>query len=268
MVESRPVGPLGQVANRIPVRSARSANEKKPWRDVETLEGVIESEFLYRTHLGETVLPFRALEPRTVVLPIDFRGRLLEGDVLMEYACLSEWMAKTEEVWEAGRKSMMTLLERINYHRELTDQFPIVERRIAYSKSGMHLSAARIDDHRAVIDHTLYWASVSSEKECWYLLAILNSTAVTKAVRPLMSYGKDERHIDKYVWQLPIPAFDGAITIHAELSRLGREAEAAIAKLPLEAKHFAAQRRDIRDWLESSKVGRSIEDLVSKLLKI
>jgi HEAT repeats/PBS lyase HEAT-like repeat len=33
--------------------------------------------------------------------------------------------------------------------------------------------------------------------------AILNSATVTELVRPFMSYGKDERHFDKHIWQRP-----------------------------------------------------------------
>ena len=35
-----------------------------------------------------------------------------------------------------------------------------------------------------------------------------------------MSYGKDERHFDKHIWQLPIPKFDPSNPMHNELARL------------------------------------------------
>lgn len=48
-----------------------------------------------------------------------------------------------------------------------------------------------------------------------------------------MSYGKDERHIDKYVWQLPIPLYDAMVEAHRALAALGARAEAEIVALAL-----------------------------------
>ena len=68
----------------------------------------------------------------------------------------------------------------------------------------------------------LYWASVASEKEADYLCAVLNAPATTEALRPLMSYGKDERDIHKHVWQLPIPKYEAANSTHQRIVELGQ----------------------------------------------
>ena len=82
-----------------------------------------------------------------------------------------------------------------------------------------------------------------------------------------MSYGKDERDIDKYIWKLPIPMFDPDDRAHAHLAELGRQAGEAIAALELDdSKHFSAMRRAVRAWLEESKIGQAIEAKVEKLL--
>ena len=39
-------------------------------------------------------------------------------------------------------------------------------------------------------------------------MRILNAATITELVRPFMSYGKDERHFDKHIWQLPVPLYD------------------------------------------------------------
>jgi hypothetical protein len=131
----------------------------------------------------------------------------------------------------------------------------------------MHLSAAPVADRRAIIDHTLYWATVTSHDESLFLCAILNAATVTQRIRPLMSYGKDERHIDKHVWRLPIPLFDPADVVHTKLVALAEEAEKQIRELPLEGgKHFVALRRQVREHLEQSLVGQEIEGMVAELL--
>ena len=269
MVEELDPGPLGQVRNRVAVRSMRSATEKPPWRHLDCLEGVVESEFIYSVHLGETVLPYRILEPKRAVLPITSKGRfVLDEDVLPSYKGLATWWAKAAEHWNQNRSSNRLSLEgRLNFHRGLTGQYRIPPRRIVYNASGMHLMAAIVEDHRAVIEHKLYWAGLASREEGHYLCAILNSALVTRRVQPLMSYGQGERDIDKYIWKLPIPMFDPEDPTHAQLAELGRQAGASIAALELDSsKHFSAMRRAIRGWLEESKIGQAIETRVEKLL--
>jgi hypothetical protein len=131
----------------------------------------------------------------------------------------------------------------------------------------MHLAAARVSSPRAVINNSLYWASVSSDDEALYLCAVLNAPATTVLARPLMSYGKDERHFDKHIWQLPIPEFDPKNDLHATLARLGRAAEDLATQVDLDSsKHFSALRRLVRRRLQEGAVGREINDLVTELL--
>jgi hypothetical protein len=132
----------------------------------------------------------------------------------------------------------------------------------------MHIAAARLNDTKAIVDHKLYWAAVSSEAEARYLCAILNSAIVTVKVRPLMSYGKDERDIDKHVWKLAIPTFDPGNQAHLELALMAERSEAAVGKLALDSEeHFSASRRKIREFLQASQTGQRIEELVSLLLE-
>ncbi|MCC6522361.1 MAG: N-6 DNA methylase [Polyangiaceae bacterium] len=269
MVEKMKAGPLGQVAGRAAIRSVRSANEKKPWKHLPALEGVVETEFLRPIHLGETVLPYRILEPRLAVVPRDAEGLLdSQNERIERYPGLTDWCRRAEQCWNKNRSSeRLTLAQRLNFHGELESQFAIQPQRVVYVKAGMHLAAARLADRRAVVDHKLYWASAATVEEAHYLCAILNAAVTTKLVRPLMSYGKDERDVDKHIWTLPIPMFDPGDKSHAELAELGKKAEEAVGAFPLDLdKHFAASRRAVRDYLETSAIGQRIEELVTQLL--
>ncbi|HEY1375749.1 MAG TPA: hypothetical protein VGF55_03110 [Gemmataceae bacterium] len=131
----------------------------------------------------------------------------------------------------------------------------------------MHLVAARLNDHRAVIEHKLYWATAASAAEAQYLCAILNAAIFTELVRPFMSYGKDERDFDKHIWQLPVPLYDPTDDLHRRLSAHGAELEVAIGQLELApGRHFAAVRRDIREFIAESEAGKDVEELVEELL--
>ena len=77
-VERGTAGPLGVAVGKVPVRSARSANEKQPWKNLPPLEGVIEAQFVKRMHLGATIVAYRAREPQLAVVPWT-DGALLDG---------------------------------------------------------------------------------------------------------------------------------------------------------------------------------------------
>lgn len=268
-VTRQAAGPLGMPAGKVAVRSLQRSNDKKPWKDLPALEGVVESEFLRPVLLGESVLPFRIAETFEAIIPRDREG-LMDGqsDRLDAYEGLARWWRRAEEVWDEHRSSdRLTLTDRLDYQHTLEQQFPIQPERIVYNKSGMHLVAARLKDRRAVIDHKLYWATAASAAEALYLCAVLNTATFTELVRPFMSYGKDERDFDKHIWQLPIPLYDPADDLHRRLSARGEELEAAIAALELApGRHFAAVRRDIREFIAGSEAGRDAEELVAELL--
>jgi hypothetical protein len=268
-VTRQAAGPLGKAKGRTAVRSLQRANDKKPWKDRPALEGVVETEFLRPVLLGESVLPFRIAETFEAVLPRDKDG-LMDGqsDRLDAYEGLAAWWRAAEAIWEEHRSSdRLTLIEQLDYHNKLEQQFPIQPERIVYTASGMHLAAARVNDRRAVIEHGLYWATAASAAEAQYLCAVLNTATFTELVRPLMSYGKDERHFDKNLWQLPVPLYDAANDLHTRLSARGAELEAAVAGLGLATgKHFAAVRRAVRAFIATSDAGREVEELVEELL--
>jgi SAM-dependent methyltransferase len=268
-VTRQAAGPLGMPAGKASVRSLQRANDKKPWKDLPALDGVVETEFLRPVLLGESLLPFRIVSTFEAVLPRD-RDGLMDGqsDRLDAYEGLASWWRRAEAVWEKHRSSdRLSLIEQLDYQSKLKQQFPIQPERIVYNASGMHLLAARLNDQRAVIEHALYWATAASTAEARYLCAILNSAAITELVRPFMSYGKDERHFDKHIWQVPIPLYDPSNDLHGRLSARGAELETAIAKIEVDPqRHFPAVRRDIRQFIAESEAGRDVEALVEELL--
>lgn len=269
LVQRQAPGPLGIPTGRARVRSHRSANEKVPWRDVADFEGTVESEFIRPLVSGETTLPFRALDALEVVLPREGDRLLESGDGRIElYPGLADWWRRAEDCWTAHRSSVrLTLREQLDYRGKLSQQFPIPGRRVVYTKSGMHLAAARVVSERAVINNSLYWATSATDDEAHYLCAVLNSPTMTELVRPLMSYGKDERDFHKHIWQVLVPEFDPTSDLHAALARGGLAAERIAAEVDLDlSKHFSALRRRVRQHLQETDTGKEIDTLVQELL--
>lgn len=269
LVTRQAAGPLGRAAGTAGVRSLQRNNDKKPWKDLPALEGVVETEFIRPVLLGESVIPFRIRETFEAVLPMDRQG-LMDGqsDRLDAYEGLASWWRRAETIWEKHRSSdRLSLIEQLDYQHKFQQQFPIQRERIVYNTSGMHLVASRLNDSRVVIDSSIYWATAASRVEAQYICAILNTATFTELVRPFMSYGKDERHFHKHIWQIPVPLFDPSDDLHIRLSVRGAELEESIGKLDLKpGRHFAAIRRDIREFIAESEAGRDVEALVEELL--
>jgi hypothetical protein len=118
------------------------------------------------------------------------------------------------------------LTERLDYRRGLSQQFPAADHRVVDTASGMYLAAAVVSDPTAVIEHKLYWGPVTSLDEARFLTAILNSSVLTMAVRPLQSRGEhNPRDFDKYVFQLPISLYDPRDSAHKLLVALAERSE-------------------------------------------
>lgn len=271
IVEPAPSSPIGVAAGRQAVRSARSANEKKPWKSLPAREGVVESEFVRPIHLGATILPFRLMQPWLGVIPRDHNGLLSGDDARLDlYPGLANWWRAAEAVWVANKgANPLSLIEQIDFRHKLSLQFPAAPHRVVYTKGGQYLAAVRIEDPRVVIDHKLYWATTASLEEARYLTAILNSPALTRLVAPLQSRGEhNPRDFDKYVWRLPIPIYDAADERHRELVDLASRAEDVAAALDVSGVNtFQAQRRLTREALAHSGVAQEIDAVVLALVE-
>lgn len=270
-VERVPVGPLAPGAGRTEVRSARSTQEKPPWKSMPTLQGIVEDRFLMGVHLGETIAPFRHLGARLAVLPVNpVRGILTEAGIA-NHSALAAWWAHIEDTWVEGRVAGETgpLLTRMDYHGQLSAQFPVRPHRVVYTASGNTLAAARLeDDDLSVIEHKLYWAGCSSIEEARYLTAILNSRTLLDQVAQYQAVGLfGARDFDKYVFQIGIPTFDPAKVLHQELARLAQEAEVVAARVDVPSGiKFTEARKLIATHLTSHGVQARVEDAVTALL--
>jgi len=117
MVEDAPTSGLGIGAGRKHVRSRRSPNEKRPWKDLPAQVGTVETAFLRPVYTGEQLLPFRAKEPRLCVIPWDGESLLDVGDDrIADYPGFEEWWRTATTTWELHRSSdRLSLSEQVDY---------------------------------------------------------------------------------------------------------------------------------------------------------
>jgi hypothetical protein len=267
VVEDAPARALGAGAGRHRVRSRRTSAEKAPWKSVEAIEGPVETAFIRPIHLGETLLPYRLLDPLQSVIPA-FDDRLMTRSEVDDYPALARWWEDAEARWEANKTSSdsSTLLERLDFHSQLSSQLPTAPQRVVYSKSGNTLAAARLDDSATLIDHKLYWAPVESAAEGRYLIGILNSRTLLDRVTPLQAIGLfGPRDFDKNVFSVPFGMYAPSDPDHAELVGLVEHAETLSKDIPVEG-DFKRVRTTVRTVLANEGVTDQIESVVARIL--
>jgi methylase of polypeptide subunit release factors len=271
VVEDDDPTPLGTRAGRRRVRSARTSKEKPPWKDLPSLLGSVEEQFVRPLRLGATIAPFVELEPELAIIPWD-GTRLITKDSadLDRYPGLSKWWEEAERLWIKHRPDYTTgaLTERLEYKAGTTKQLPIAPHRVVYTSSGTNLVAARLTDQRSLVSETLYWAACQNAGEAQYLVAILNSAALLSRIKQLQSEGQfGPRHFHKVVFAAGFPLYDAADSLHVELAAAGTQAERLVAEVDVGGVGFQQARKRVRRAFYSSDIAARIDEMVMELLR-
>jgi hypothetical protein len=270
LVNRRTAGRLGINPSEPHVESSRSSQEKRPWRDVQAIDGPVEREFLRPALLGESILPYRKWRVAEAVTPIASDGTMLSAEVAAGrgIARLAAWMRKAEAVWDRHGTGARTFVEQLNYINQLSGQFPVQPLRVVFAASGTLPAASVIRDERAIVEHKLYWAAPETEAEANYLAAILNSETARALAERYQSRGQfGARDFDKVIFNLPIPRFSAAMPLHYALANSAAEAETLAAAVPLpEGVKFQRARRLVRDALKEAGIAQRIDAMVAELL--
>ncbi len=272
------------------VRPMRSKQEHPPWKELNPpmLSEALEPSHLHPVHRGDTIVPYVPLEPRHAALPLrrdettapwpGDRGAVADVNAAgLDHRMRDRWRAM-DALWEThkGRNNKLTLIKRLDYHRGLSRQLERHPIRVLYTTSGQP-TAALLTDPAPLVDSSLYWLACDTLAEACYLVAVINSDALYRAVEPLMPTGQfGARHLHKHLWKLPIAAYDPGEPLHLELA----EAGSALADRASEvlAEHLRGRtdaaptpsvrtaRRWLRDWLATSEISQQIEEKVESLL--
>ena len=280
-----------RVSNTITTEPRRGVYDKEPWKslDMPALNGnTIEEEHSFDAHLGETLVPYATLDPLKVILPVKRGSAVIEYDpdapggianFAMERRMRIRWSG-INRAWEDNKRPgyQLTLIQQLDYYGKLSSQVawqgdatnrPI---RIVYNQSGAP-TATVMKDIAAIVDYTLYWLTCRTLDEAYYLTAIINSDQLYEQLKPLMPKGQfGARHVQKHLWRLPIPEFDGADPTHVAVSDAGRNAAVGVERELGNLRQRYARltvtiaRREIRKWLRESVEGKRVEEVVGVLL--
>jgi SAM-dependent methyltransferase len=272
-VQRAPLGRLGEDPEAPLVESRRTSLEKRPWRDIASLRGNVEALFLRPLYLGESIAPFRLLQPILAVIPWDEQtNQLLDSEAARRssYLHLGRWLGEAERLWQQRGRGRRTLMQQMDYWGQLTAQLPPEPLRVVYAASGTLPAVAILRDRDAICEHKLYWAAAADELEAHYLAAVLNSESTRARVAHLQSRGQwGARDFDKVMFELPIPRFDPANRLHRRLAQAAERAKRVAAAVPLrEGEYFVRARQRIREALREDGVAQQIDALVAELLRL
>jgi len=264
---------------------------KKEYENL-TIEGSIESEFLYSTLTGSEIVPFGYLESPTIIAPIEPRGnqyRLIDPEEAETkgFLNLAKWLSHIEREWRnrRGEKAeRMSALAWLNYANKLTRLNPRAKYKVVYNTSGTYLASAVVENKKPsieingtrvrlngiVVDCTLYSYETDSEDEAHYLSAMLNSSIIDEAIKPAQARGLfGPRHIHKKPFEIPIPKFNSRNRVHRKLSRLGKictsEVEKMLPDLAREYDSIGWIRKKVNETLKPHL--DQIDDLVLELFE-
>lgn len=275
------------------LRTSKRAQKraKEGYKDL-SLEGIVESRFLFAALTGSEIVPFGCLTPIVVILPIEpqkTQHRLIHSEEAHTrgFFHLEKWLLKAEKEWEQrqGEKAgRMTIYERLNRQSGLSRQNPSSKYKVLYNTSGTYLASSvwknrslsltingrKLKLNGTIIDHKLYYYETNSEEEAFYLSTVLNSSIIDETIKQAQSRGEfGPRDIHKKPFEISIPKFDPKDMIHSQLSDLGRKCTSEVKKmLPNLARKYNAIgwiRKKINEALKPNL--DEIDELVLKLFE-
>ena len=267
-----------------------NTQDKKKYNVEELKDMVIDEDNLFNVYMGKHLVPYATLVPSNAVLPASKKCMTLSvsedrerrNEVVLDTlpsSLQSRWRIM-ERLWEAnrGQNDTKSLMQNLNHLNKLSRQLEYLRNpgdrsvRIAYTTSGQP-TAALITDRKAILDMKLYQVKCRSDEEAFYLLAIINSTAIRDIVEPFASGGLfgSIRDVNKHLWKLPIPLYYGGNAAHGSLAAMGGvaavEVKKVINKEAPERRSVARLRRILRQkWQRQSPTAQSIEEGVKALL--
>lgn len=271
----------------IKTADAIQQDAKAPWKGLK-FQGKIDGEFLFRTALSKSILPFALYKPDLVALPIiikkvqgESKINLYTGDELLKlgFRFTSKWFQDSENVWnihKTEKSNNMSANGRIDFQKGLTAQhidFPYLVLYNASAKDANATVVKRKDlDLDFIVESTAYVFYTNNLKEAYYLTAFLNSATPNLMMKDFQARGLfGARHVHKKILDIYYPKFNDKETVHLKLSELSEQAHKKTAVYvknnppeELSGIKLGKLRVDIKKHLE--KEMQEIDKLVKKII--
>jgi len=262
---------------------------KVPWKM--SLQGQVESKFIFRTAISKSILPFYLYNPAWITLPItiekDEKGlkkiKLHTSEELMNAGELKawRWFANTETIWnnlKTEKNKNISAPDYLNWLQKLTNQNLNVPYLVMYTASAKDANALVFDRQTLDFDFfaecATYFYYTENKQEADYLAAILNSSIPNKQIKDFQARGLfGPRHVSKKILDVYFPKFNDLNKQHLQLSHLGKICaekaktfvESNLPQKELTAHFLGKMRVEIKKHL--AKEMSEIDKIVEKITK-
>lgn len=267
-----------------------NGDAKAPWKG-HSFKGQIESNFIFRTALSKSILPFALYKPDLVVLPINIEQNKEKKKIIKLHSAVdlshegyryaAKWFTDTENIWEINcteKNKKISSENYLNWQNKLTSQNLNTPYLVLYNASAKDANSTIVErkdfDLEFIIDSTAYWIGTNSKLEAYYLTAILNSPTPNLMMKDFQARGLfGARHVSKKILDIYYPKFDDQNKMHLQLAKLSEEAHNKVSQFlkginpdqKIEGIHLGKVRLDIKKHL--SKEMEEIDKLVKQIIR-
>jgi len=275
--------------NSVSVKTSKEIYKivKEPWKH--ELTGEIEKDFIYSTLLPWKMVPFGYIEMHPVVLPIlpkNDKYILLDFEdmIYLGYLGLYKWFKNAQKIWDnyktdKAKERFPRLLDRLNYNNLIEFQHPSNRYVVLYNATGKDITSCVVDkdslptfringvilNPKGFIADVKTWIfETNSQNEAYYLSTILNSTLLSRLIKPFQPRGLyGARAIHRRPLEFPIPKFDENNNMHIKIAYFGRELHLKVKGL-IQRKMSKSK---IRKYM-INEVRKVVDEVVEDLLQI
>ncbi len=266
------------------------ADAKAPWKGLD-FSGTIESNFIFRTALSKSILPFALYKPDWVVLPVTVEPdssnkkeiKLHSAKELLQegYRDAAKWFLNAEKIWDlqkTEKSKNMTSNDRLDFQKGLTGQNLNAPYLVLYNASAKDANAAIVKrkelDLEFVVESKGYFFATENLKEAYYLTAIMNAATPNLMMKDFQTKGLfGARDVSRKILDIYYPKFDETDEIHLQLAALSKEAHHSVSDFlkeqldpaqKIEGIRLGKIRMEIKTHL--SKEMKAIDNLVKQLI--
>ena len=199
--------------------------DRKSEEGMEVVASDFENEYIYKCLTSKLMSPFYVADPVNVIIP----GKKDNGiwyplqnqDLALMNVSTKNFFEQMQNI--LGKSLQKWWEDKINFRRKLEQQKLKEGNWLILSNAGgknpcaAYMFLDNMNVSKLIIDQTLYWYLVDSEDEAKYIVGILNSSSLAKAIIDFQPQGEfSQRHIHTLPYKI-IPRYDFNNPAHRDI---------------------------------------------------
>lgn len=263
---------------------------RDPWRDFKPSDS-INSNFLFKTILAKSLVPFALINPELVILPVQVEKgeekkeiNLLSWEDIKDdgYINTAKWFKNCEEYWVKNRtdrneKNEITSFDYLNWQNKLTEQNLNCDYLVLYTASATNANATVIKrkdfELEFFVESKAYWYGTNNIQEAYYLTAFLNAQEPNRIIKDFQSRGLfGPRDIHKKILEVPLPKYDPDKASHFKVYQQSKIIEQKVSEYlkdidttDISSREVGSLRTDILEFVDSEM--SEINKLLIKIIE-